>query len=271
MKILPVLYMILIIVVTGIVFAETADYKTHLAEFKKAEALTNSKTLSSIFQESIAQALTSGNKRNTVFRDKAAGNAREAVAILDKLVERYPDISKFYSSRSMAYAVLSSLVPGKRNSLRKQCIENADKSIEIDPGNIEGYIALFFVDDDRSYLETALRIKPDDETANVYYVFSKYVFPSFQSDSSTLLQYTIGELEKLHNKFPSNTLVLFSEGILLLKLNNKEQACAVFEKSLQIDENQPAVKILHKALHEGLANNDKKLYLKDKQEKGAAN
>ncbi|MBN2189689.1 MAG: tetratricopeptide repeat protein [Candidatus Aureabacteria bacterium] len=265
MKNLSILSFIFIIAFTGIVSAETIDYKATIGEFKKAEALTNSRTLSSLFQESIAQALTSGNKKNTVFRDRATENARQAIAILDKLIEYYPDISKFYSSRSMAYAVLSSLVPAKRNSLRKQCREDADKSIELDPGNIEGYISLFFVDDDRSYLETALQIKPDDETANVYYVFSKYVFPSFQSDSSTLIQYTISELERIHSKFPANTLILFSEGILLLKLNNKEQAHDVFEKSLRIDQDQPAVKILYAALHEDLSAKSKERYLKDTQ------
>ncbi|MDD5644386.1 MAG: hypothetical protein PHO00_02910 [bacterium] len=262
MKILHCLYAILFVAAAEITFADTSDYKTHIAEFKKAEALTNAKTLSSIFQESIALALESGNKKNTVFRNKATENAREAIAILDKLIENYSDISKFYSSRAMAYAVLSSLVSGKRNSFRKRCVEDAGKAIGLDPGNTEGYIALFFVDDDRTYLETALQIKPGDETANVYYVFSKYVFPSFKSDSSTLIQYTITELEKLHKRFPSNTLVLFSQGILLLKLNDKETAYAIFERSLLIDENQPAVRILHAALYEDLINRDKELYLR---------
>ena len=232
--------------------AETSGESAY-SSLEKARSLTSSKTLGFIYQEAFSEALTSG-ENNTIFNEKASKNAMQAIDILSELIKKYPGISDFYSARAMAYAVLSSITDTEtRQKTRKKCLDDAEKALEINPENIETYIALFFVDDNRTNLERALQIDPDNETANIYMYTSKYAFSALKGNSRNLTTEAIEELESFSDRYSDNAFTLFLKGRLYLKNGDKQTAYKIFKKASQLNPEQTAAKIILDALEEDMA------------------
>ncbi|MCK5655626.1 MAG: hypothetical protein KAI03_05000 [Candidatus Aureabacteria bacterium] len=251
MKIINTLITALIIfsaLITGTPLKSETSGETAYFSLEKARSLTSSKTLGFIFQQSISESLTSG-ENNTIFNKKVSKNAMQAINILSELIQKYPGISDFYSARAVAYALLPSITDAETGrKIRKKCLNDGRKALEINPENIEAHIALFFVDDDRTYLERALQIDPKNETANVYMCTSKYAFPALKGNSRNLTTEAIKELESLSDRYPDNIFILFLKGRLYLKNGNRQMAYKIFKKAYQLDPEQPAVTILLDAL-----------------------
>lgn len=257
MKIINTLITALMLIIFSVLIDSTplsseTSGETAYSSLEKARSLTSSKTLGFIFQQSISESLISG-ENNTIFNEKASKNATRAIKILSELIQKYPGISDFYSARAMAYALLSSITDAETGrKTRKKCLDDGRKALEINPENIEAYIAFFFVDDDRIYLERALQIDPENETANVYMCVSKYAFPALKGNSRNLITEAIKELESFSNRYPDNVFILFLKGRLYLKQGNRQTAYKIFKKAYQLDPEQPAVTILLDALEKGL-------------------